>query len=361
MRMATTLDDVAKRSGYSPATISRVVNGTEKVRPEVKIAVEKAIRELGYVTRRSRYTAGGHLVEVVLHRSGSIEQISVDAGGVSVGRLAPVEEETLLTPAWQSGNEFHLRILNGILAELKLWGGKAVLQVVTELDPRLAQGLSDDISGLLLVGEGGPGIAALAAACAKPTVLVDMLDPAGGHEQVTTDNLAGIGAAVDHLAGLGHRAIGYVGGSDLPPARERSQAFAYHAARRGLVVPAGWSEVVYDHVGPTAERIATLLRQGGRPSGIVCANDWGALAVVRAADAAGLRVPRDLSVVGFDDLAMSALATPPITSVRVPCEDLGSLAVRLLLSRRGRRPPGGCTVRLHPQLVVRGSTAPPPA
>jgi len=80
--------------------------------------------------------------------------------------------------------------------------------------------------------------------------------------------------------------------------------------------------------------------------------------VLRAAERVGVWVPRQISVVGFDDVAMAAMATPPLTSVRVECEDLGRMAVRLLLSQRageGR----GCTVRLTPRLVVRGSTANP--
>lgn len=360
--MATTLEDVAKRSGYSPATISRVVNGSEGVRSEVRVAVEKAIRELGYVTRRSKQNANEQLIEVILHRSGMVEQIDAGPGGLAVGPLTPVQEETILTPAWQTGNEFHLRILNGILGELKSWGGKAILQVVTDLnDRKVVDGLAPDVSGVLIVGEGGPGVGALAAACRRPVVLVDMLDPQGAMEQVTTDNFAGIGQSVDHLVGLGHRSLGFIGGSDVPASRERTLAFAFHAARHGLQVPAGWSDVVYDNVGPTVERLKGMLAQPGRPTGVVCCNDWGALALVRAADAAGLRLPRDLSVVGFDDISMIAMTTPPITSVRVSCETLGGMAVRMLLSRRGRVESQPCTVRLHPRLIVRGSTAAPPA
>jgi LacI family transcriptional regulator len=360
--VATTLEDVAKRSGYSPATISRVVNGSDGVRSEVRVAVEKAIRELGYVTRRSKQTSNEQLIEVILHRSGLMEQIDAGPGRLAVGPLTPVQEETILTPAWQVGNEFHLRILNGILGELKVWGGKAILQVVTDLDDRrVVDGLASEVSGVLIVGEGGPGVAALATACRQPVVLVDMLDPNGGLEQVTTDNLCGIGHAVDHLVELGHRSIGFIGGTDVPANRERAQAFAFHTLRHGVQVPAAWQEVHYDNIGPTVDRLGALLSQPERPTGVVCCNDWAALALVRAADAAGLRVPRDLSVVGFDDISLVAMTTPPITSVRVSCEALGSMAVRMLLSRRGRVESQPCTVRLHPRLIVRGSTTAPPA
>ena len=360
MGVATTLDDVAKRSGYSPATISRVVNGGEGVRSEVRTAVEKVIRELGYVTRKSKQERSEHLIEVLLHRSGLIEQVEVGPAGLAIGPPTQVQPELLFTAPWRAGNEFHLRILNGILGELQTWGGKAILQAVSDLaDPSIAERLADDVSGLLIVGEGGPAVGALVAACKRPAVLVDMLDPAGASEQVTSDNFAGIGQAVDHLVSLGHRSLGFIGGLDLPANHERAAAFAYHASRHGVKIPSGWAQVPFDNVGPTSERLKALLAKAAKPTGVACCNDWGAVALVRAADAAGLRLPRDLSVVGYDDLSMNAMSTPPLTSVHVPCEALGGMAVRLLLSRRGRLQGQPSTLRLHPRLVVRGSTAPP--
>lgn len=358
--MAATLDDVAKRSGYSPATISRVVNGGEGVRAEVRAEVEKAIREVGYVARRAKQERSEHLVEVLLHRSGAIEPVELGPQGVSIGAPTPVQDGMVLSAPWRAGNEFYLRIVNGIITELQGWGGKAVMQAVSSLEPALVERFADEVSGVLVVGEGGPTVAALAAACRRPVVLVDMLDPTGGCEQVTTDNLAGIGLAVEHLAGLGHRSLGFVGGLDLPANRERAAAFAFHTARLGLKVPAGWAQIAFDNVGPTTERLQGLLARNTRPTALVCCNDWGALAAIRAADAAGLRLPRDLSLVGYDDISLCAMTTPPLTSVHVPCEALGAMAVRLLLSRRGRLQAQPSTLRLHPQLVVRGSTAPPP-
>lgn len=358
--MAVTLEDVAQRSGYSQATISRVVNNSAGVSPEVRAAVEKAIKELGYLTRRSRGPGAEQVVEVILHRTGFVERIEAGPQGVSVGPVTPAVAETMLTPDWQLGNNFHLRLLNGILAELKGRGGKALLQVANDLnDPALVDGLRGGSAPVLLVGEGGPQLSKLIADCRRPLVLVDMLDVTGAHEQVTTDNLAGIGLAVEHLASLGHVRIGYIGGSDVPPNRERANAFAYHVHRNRLEVVPDWQEVAYESVEGTTERLVGLLGRGQRPTGVVCCNDWGALALERAAARVGLSIPKHISVVGFDDAAMAAMANPPLTSVHVECEDIGRMGVRLLLSQRageGR----GCTVRLAPRLVVRGSTSHPP-
>jgi DNA-binding LacI/PurR family transcriptional regulator len=359
--MGLTLEDVAQRSGYSQATISRVVNNSAGVRPEVRAAVEKAIKDLGYLTRRSRAGAAAEqVIEVILHRSGSVEQIDVDAKGVAVGPLADVSPETILTPQWQLGNDFHLRILNGIVAEMKVRGGKAQLQFTSDLaSPALQQSLAKGAAPVLLVGEGGAGLEQLLARCRRPVVLVDMLGVGDGHEAVTTDNLAGIGLAVEHLASLGHRRIAYIGGSDLPANRERGVAFVYHSHRLGLETDPQWRDVHYDHIESTAERLVGLLGQAQRPTGIVCCNDYGALAVLRAAGRLGVSVPRELSVVGFDDVAMAALSTPALTCVRVDSEDIGRTAVRLLLSQRSGMAAHGCIVRLTPRLIVRESTAPP--
>lgn len=361
--MGLTLEDVAQRSGYSQATISRVVNNSAAVSPEVRAAVEKAIKDLGYLTRRSRAGAAAEqVIEVILHRSGSVEQIDAGAKGVAVGRLADVSPETILTPQWQLGNDFHLRILNGIVAEMKQRGGKAQLQFTSDLaSPALLQTLAKGASPVLLVGEGGSGLDQLLSRCRRPLVLVDMLAEGGGHEAVTTDNLAGIGLAVEHLATLGHRRVAFIGGGDLPAERERSVAFIYHAHRLGLELDPQWRDVRYDHIESTAERLIGLLGQAQRPSGIVCGNDYGALAVLRAAGRLGIAVPRQLSVVGFDDVAMAALATPALTCVRVESEDIGRTAVRLLLSQRSGMAMHGCIVRLTPRLMVRESTAAPEA
>jgi LacI family transcriptional regulator len=363
--VSATLADVAKRSGYSTATICRVVNGGQGVSTEVRSAVEQAIADLGYVARRTRAEAAEldgrreRLVEVILHRRSSMEPLAVGAAGVDIGPATAVAADDLLGRGWQLSNDFYRGILDGILTELRAQGGKALVQAVTDLaDPRLLAGLGTDIEGVLLVGEGGPQLERFATACPRPLVLVDMLLPHGRQEQVTTDNLGGIGQAVAHLARLGHRRVGFVAGSEDPLSRERAEAFLHHAARHGLQVPEAWNAVAYDTIASTSARLVELLARPGRPTGLVGCNDFAALAALRAAEACGLRVPEQLSVVGFDDVMLASLTTPPLTSVRVDTAALGAMGVRLVLGR-GPRPATPCTVRVPTQLVVRGSTAAP--
>jgi LacI family transcriptional regulator len=365
--MPATLADIAKRTGYSTATICRVANGGQGVSAEVRNAVERAIAELGYVARRTRAEAFDadepreRLVEVILHRSSPMEPLAPGPGGIGVGASTAVAADALLSRDWELGNDFYRGMLDGILTEISAQGGKAVVQVATALDdPRLLAGLSTEAEGVLLVGEGGPQLERFAAACPRPLVLVDMLLPFGRQEQVTTDNGVGVGQAVAHLARLGHRRIGFVSGPDGPVTRERAEAFLAHAARHGLLVPEGWAAVAYDSIAGTGERLATLLARPGRPTALVGCSDYAALAALQAAQRLGLRVPDQLSVVGFDDARIAALTTPPLTTVRVDTAALGAMGVRLLLSR-GQRPPTGCTVRVPTHLVVRESTRAPAA
>ena len=361
--MPATLEDVAKQTGFSIATISRVVNGAEGVSADVRSSVEKAVVELGYVARRGRTVQTTErkerLIEVILHRRSHIEPIKSSPTGVAIGPVTAAAPETLLSRSAELTNDFYRSILDGILDEIRAQGGKAIVQVVSDLtSPAVLAGLTDELDGVLLVGEGGPGLASFRSGCQHPLVLVDILHGEGAHEVVTTDNFVGIGQAVEHLANLGHRRVGYVAGLDDTVGKERAAAFRFHALRLGLTVPPAWLSVPYDSIVGTTERLQTLLTQSDRPTGLACCNDWGALAVTRAAAAAGLRIPHDLSVVGFDDALIASLTTPPLTTVHVSADAIGRMAVRLIVTQRARSA-SGCTVRIPTHLIVRGSTAAP--
>lgn len=361
--MQPTLDAVARRSGCSPATVSRVINRSASVSPAVRAKVELAIRELGYLTRRPLQPGGELICEVIVHRSGTMEHVAVQAGGLEV--LGPPEEanaECFFTEPWRLGNEFYLRILNGILAELRSRGGKALIQPISDLqDVSLLHGSEAGPMPVLLVGDGGRFLTSDLAHCRRPMVLVDMPDVAPGYESVSSNNILGIGLALDHLAGLGHRRCGFVGTIGPGDGCERTQAFAMHAMRLGLEVVPGWERVPYDDIRATTARVAGLLAAGPRPTALVCANDYAALAALRAARQAGIAVPRGLSLVGYDDITLAARFDPPLTSLQVDCEEIGRMSVRMLLSQAPGRTGPGCCVRIPPRLVVRASTAPPPA
>jgi len=176
---------------------------------------------------------------------------------------------------------------------------------------------------------------------------------------VGSTNFAGGMAATQHLLSLGHRRIAYVGG---PPTSGCNQArmsgFRSAMEAVGAPVPPDYiwlSDFLYDD-GLTGG--AALLDLADRPSAIFAGSDEAALGVLEAARARGLRVPEDLSVVGFDDTQIARLASPPLTTVKQPLRDMGAVALRTALQLAAGEKVASHHVELATTLIVRGSAAP---
>lgn len=190
-----------------------------------------------------------------------------------------------------------------------------------------------------------------------PTILINRSLP--GHIAVQPDNQAGIGLAVAHLAGLGHRRIGYIGGflnSPLPS--ERRDAFCIAMAAHGLT-PGPVSQIPGYGREAGRDQALELLAQHPAVTGVICGNDMIAVGVYDAARLAGRRVPEDISVTGHNDIPFMDALAPPLTTVRVDYHALGATAARLLLERIAGR--AVSNTNMPATLVLRGSTAPPRA
>lgn len=230
----------------------------------------------------------------------------------------------------------------------------------------LVDGLRPDAEGLAVLGSFDPE--EILAQYSGPTVFLNHSQPPLHADSVHIHFEQAVEEVLDYLTGLGHRKIAVVGGVEylerLKPesARHfrpepRREFFVKSMKRRGLWAPSlvtdgDWSiRGGYDAVWP-------LLHSPHRPTAVFAANDPMAVGVLRAARAAGLVVPRDLSIVGFDDLPRSALEEPPLTTIRVHVEQMGRTAAGLLAERLSGR-----TAALHVQvmteLVVRASTSGP--
>ncbi len=175
---------------------------------------------------------------------------------------------------------------------------------------------------------------------------------------VVGDDDAGVGLAVDHLVELGHRAIGHVAGPHrLSTGVARAAAFRDHMKRHGLdgaVVEAGWFQME-----PGLAAATELLDRHPGLTAIVAANDLLALGAYRAVIETGRKVGAGVSVTGYNDMPFVDLMMPPLTTVRVPYREMGAQAARTLVAILGGAEPPD-TVRMAPELCVRGSTAPPP-
>lgn len=378
-RPRATLEEVSLKAGCSPATVSRVLNNSGPVSHSVRRNVLRVVRESGYVPRGVRRpSARGEVgagdgadgqgpIEVLLHRCSPMERLSSDASGFHIEPSQKVNGPAILSDSYRLSADFYMHIINGVMAELEAAGRRALLQITDNLEsPKVTAEINRaNNAGVLLLGEypADPEVLQrFVEQCRCPLVLIDIIHPARP-DTVTIDNVAGIAAAVDHLLSLGHRDIGYVGKPYNTSFQERWTSFRWKMVDAQLPVRPEWVYHGPDQIEATATGVADILRREAYPTAFVCANDFSAMGVLRAAERCGIGVPAGLSVVGFDDVGAAALVTPPLTTVRVPLRDLGRQAVRQLLIAERFDPierARGCVVRVAPELVVRGSTGPVP-
>ncbi|CAN5507869.1 hypothetical protein BH10PLA1_BH10PLA1_13450 [soil metagenome] len=310
---------------------------------------------------QSKRESGG-VIEIVQHRHSPVEKLSVKNGELRVGPLAPMRQEKASPRSFEL-NSFHRNIVDGAIEELSRWGYRAQIRMNSDLlDSSLLTDINgSDRSGVLLIGEYSNDLSQFIRHCMHPLVLVDIIGN-GVPDVVTTDNFEGIREAFDHLYQLGHRKIGFIGRRDeIVALAERFTAYKLKMTEHNLPVTQDWIYEGYDHIEHTAAAVSSMLSHADRPTALMCSNDCDALGVVRAASGLGISIPGELSVMGFDDVDFASLITPPLTTVRVPVQEMGRQAVRqLMIQLKGGSPTKlrGCHVRLLPELIVRESTAP---
>lgn len=329
---APTIVDVATRAGVSKSLVSLALRGSPAVAPASRDAILAAAAALGY-------------------RPNAAARALVARSSRTVGVLV-----------LDLHNPVFAEILDGVLAGVRARGYRTM--VVTGSDaaqerPELDKLLEFRVEGLVLVSHRLDAAALRAIAAETPVVVATRRDVTGpGIDTVCTDDRAGAELAVRHLVALGHRRIAHLGGGDDPVAADREAGYraAMDAAglgRRTVVLPGGLD----DAAGYAAARAALALRQ--RPTALFVVNDFAALGALAAVADAGLDLPGQMSVVGFDGTRLSGLRSIGLTSVAQPLADIGRLAAERLFDRiDGRRTRARHTV-LPASLVERATTAPP--
>jgi len=322
--------DVARTAGVSVATVSKVVNGRYGVSQRTLERVQEVIADLGYEA-----SLGAR----------SLRSIRTNVLGILVAEFEPFSAELLKgagTAVMATGYEL-LAYSGG--------GGSAEVGWERRYLSRLSGTLID---GAIIVTptvvEARPGV---------PVVAVDPHAGPTGLPTVDSDNLAGAVLATRHLLDLGHRRIAFLGGRpDLASARLRDQGFRSAMADAGVPVDETLVGMGDYRRGSSQEPARALLDRPDRPTAVFAANDLSALAVLDVARDLGLRVPTDLSVIGFDNVPESALSSPPLTTVAQPLQAMGAAALVLLVDLiAGNDVP--THRRLPTELVPRASTAPP--
>jgi LacI family transcriptional regulator len=331
-----TLADVARLAGVSQMTASRALNGRPGVSRETRDEVLRIASDIGYVVNRTA------------------QKLSGGRNGI-IGIITP----TLDT-------QFSSELILGAGRAARAAGCEVLIYTMSDEDRRLHQdvfGLVRQFSdGLLaILPRESPWLDSLAKAN-LPVVVIDQRGTMNRFPSVSVDNYGGAQLAVEHLIELGHRRIAFLGGGEsIEGVRDRQRGYLDTLARRGLphapelVVPGDLSQM-------TAFEVASgLLKLADPPTAVFTANDQSAFGVIAAAREAGLRVPDDISVVGFDDIPMAEQFHPALTTVRQPFQLMASSAVNTLLAQVAGNDAAAQRVTFAAELVVRSSTGAVPA
>jgi LacI family transcriptional regulator len=335
-RKRVTIRDVAKDTGLALSTVSNALAGKHYVSQETRELVNESVARLGYrasVVARSLRMQRSFTVGVLISDVANPSSADFVRG---VEDVASREDCTVLlcnTDGDENRQIAHMRTL-----------------------------IDRQVDGIVMISQhcASSEVRALLDQ-APPFVLVQRRNEAVLEDYVGSDNVLGVGEAIQHVYGLGHRRVGFLRGpADSSSARERLATFHAQASELGLeldpalIFPGDYS---FDS-GIGAARY--FLALGERPTCILASSDMAAIGVLQVALDAGLRVPEDLSIVGLDDIAIASVRSINLTTIQLQKRTIGQAAAELLM-RRIASP--GCEpsqIILPTQLVVRGSTAAPP-
>lgn len=329
-----TISEIAREAGVSVPTVSKVLNGHAHVAAETRARVEEIIAKRDYARRPAKRKQKAGLVDLVFPGLGSEWALEIIEGVERVAQDAGYG--TVVSSLNLDGSRIRPWLAN--LAERKSDG---LLMAVYQLDAKQIQRVKSlGIPVVLIdpVGQPGPDLTTVGAA-----------------------NWEGGYSATEHLLQLGHKRIAMIGGrEDLQCSSAREDGYVSALRRAGvaldpaLMVPGDFSM----EAGEAAAR--KLLELPDRPTAIFTGNDGQALGAYRAARAAGLRIPEDLSIIGFDDIPAAEWVEPGLTTIRQPVVQMAETAMRALLRHLDGDEELPQRIELGTELVVRGSTAPPP-
>ncbi|MGH9404294.1 MAG: LacI family DNA-binding transcriptional regulator [Terriglobia bacterium] len=332
---AVNLEDVAKRAHVSIATVSRVLNNTGPVKTSTRTRVLKAVKELRYHPNLyARTLAGG--------KSHTL--------GMIVSNLE---------------NPFFLDVFRALESSAHQHGYE-VLVANTDYSPRRLTSsvhlmMGRRVAGLaVIVSEMDPSLIKELAESNQRTVFYDVGVPGRNVSNIRVDYEKGIRKTAEYLYMLGHRRMAFVGHhTGLTPLLDRKKSFIEAMKRYSGEVE---FTTAADRDGPQGGQLAahSLLQSGFKPTAIVVVNDFMALGVLKELREAGLCVPGDVSVTGYDNIGLSEFACPPLTTVNIPRADIGRRAFEALVLQSEEIQAQGCELRINPELVIRETTGPAP-
>ncbi|GAA1790217.1 LacI family DNA-binding transcriptional regulator [Luedemannella flava] len=328
---------VADLAGVSESTVSNVLNNPHIVAPATRERVERAMNDVGFVRNRAARQLRGAPSSV-------IGCVLLDTANTFFAEVARGIEDRLA-----EADCMHLLCSSDVQPERE----RRYLHMLEEHGVRgiIVNPVRQDLTPLIELSRRG-----------VPVVLLDHPPDGAPLCAVTVDNALGGQRAAEHLLALGHTRIAFLRTAEAVNATVQRQAGARHACLTAGLDPDG---ALIDlpvsrptSSGATEAAVTQLLHQDPRPTAIICFNDVAAVRVLRGLRRAGIRVPEDMSVVGYDDVDFASELSPALTTVRQPRHELGRAAVDLLLAEHDH----GHTHRelvFRPDLILRQSTAPP--
>ncbi|MGH9837810.1 MAG: LacI family DNA-binding transcriptional regulator [Blastocatellia bacterium] len=343
-----TINDVARKSGFSKATVSLVLNDAplaKKISEGTKARIRKAAKELGY--------SPNHLAKHFRNqRSYTIGVVVFDITDPYCAQILRGVEETL----YQTGS--YLPILIDVQNER------------TRLKRFVEMLLERQVEGLITLSNSvypEDEVAGTLRECHIPAVIIGRELENSVLSSVTTDNVQGARMALDHLSRLGHRQIAFIRGPKvMVDSGQRWKGIEAFAREAGLPLD---EHLIVDSALRTAgqpagyELTRRLLRRGLTFTALLAYDDLTAFGAIRALNEARIEVPQQCSVIGFDDVAMSAYYNPPLTTIHQDMELQGRVGAEVLLDALKYSGNGSLPAPIHkrvpPRLIVRASTAPP--
>jgi DNA-binding LacI/PurR family transcriptional regulator len=336
------IQEVAKRAEVSTATVSRTINGSTKVSPQTAERVRLAIEALNYYPNTNARALGSG-------RSRLYGLIISDITNPFFPELVKCFEDV----AVQHGRE--------VIVANTGYSPERTEHCVQRMLERKVDGVA------LMTSEISEHLVERLQKRQIPIVFLDTGTPGPGVSNVLLDYGAGVDQAVEHLVSLGHRRIGFLSGPmDLASARTRQEAFLRSLERTHLSTEKPMIEEGNHRIDGGCMAMERLLRHAekrgaggpGHPTAVLASNDLTAIGAIGAIHQHGLRVPEDISVIGYDDIDISASLYPPLTTVRLSRAQIAERAFHALFTASPKEPSPGTEYIVRPELIVRGTTAP---
>jgi len=332
--MTVSIKDIARVAHVSPSTVSRALANSSRVKPDTRIQIQHLASEMGYFPSQVARS-------LVMQRTRTIGLIATTITDLFQAEVIQFVEQTALKHSYSV-----ILAHSGSESEREL----AELQVLRERR----------VDGIILVSaRADPTCVSALRGVGMPIILINNVRNDEYVGSVRVDNRGGSRQATEHLLELGHRRIAYISGPSTEWDNvERQKGYEQALLSYGLSPDPALIAPGDSRPRGGMESMEKLLALSHPPTAVFCYNDASALGALRAAHAAGLRVPQDLSVVGFDNIDLAAHFEPPLTTIAQPMQDMGQKAVEMILDLlAGAQAPEDCVLPGH--LIVRESTMPP--